>query len=225
MKKVFCGLESSGKTLKIAQLTKELCVRNQKWQIKYGFTRKIYSNLKFSKEFFDKYQDFIVYWKDMREVINKTGIDIIWDEISSDFSAMKKEPMPKIVNRWLRQGAKQGVHIYATAQEFHDIHLDFRRRVFSAYKMTKLMGSRRSGDDLPPVKRIWGVCMMREYKINPYNELEPEFSGLIPSFVLITRDLCNIFDTHQLITDSEDLPFQHIERRCLVCGYHKVFHR
>jgi len=221
---VYCGLESSGKTLKLAQIITNLAKRNEKWLVKYGFVRKIYTNLKLNPTFLEKYQDIIVEWQDVKDVINKTGCDIIWDEISSDFSALKKEPLPKTVNRWLRQGAKQGVHIYATAQEFHDIHLDFRRRVKRAYTLRKMLGSKRGGENLPKIKFIWGVCMLRELKLDPYSELVPEYIGGLPSFLLISKKLCNVFDTHQLILASEELPLEHRERHCPVCGYTKIWH-
>jgi len=214
MKIVYTGLESAGKSLLLAKTAIRLVKRNKKWQKKYGFTRKIVSNLKFSNEFYKKNADFIKYFEDMSEIIGITGCDIIWDEISSDFSALKKEPMTRKINRWLRQGAKQGVHIYATAQEFHDIHLDFRRRAQECKNVKKFFGSNRSGENLPPVNLIWGLCLTWDIKIHPYNELEPEKVSILPSFFFITKELCNIFDTHQVITSSHEPPYEHVERIC-----------
>lgn len=225
MKEVYVGLESSGKSLLLAKKAKELVNRNEKWRKKYGYQRFIYSNLRFSDSFYNKYASLIRYWTDMNEVVGKIGIDILWDEISTDFSALKREPLPKSVNRWLRQGAKQGVHIYATAQEFHDIHLDFRRRVYRAYHLTKLIGSRRGGNNLPPVNVIWGFCMAQELKIHPYNEIAPEYISPIPELFFISEELCSIFNTHQVIDDSRELPLEHHERVCPVCKFRRVTHR
>jgi hypothetical protein len=227
MKIVYTGLESSGKTLLLAKESISLIKRNRRWKKKYGFIRKVVSNLKFSDEFYEKNKEFIDYWEDMRDVIGLTGCDIIWDEISSDFSALKKEPMSKKINRWLRQGAKQGVHIYATAQEFHDIHLDFRRRVQECLNVVKVIGSARSGKNLPPVNKIWGFCFVREINIHPYNELEPENLSFLPSLLWITRDLCEVFDTHQVILSSKEPLLEHIERFCEKpgCNYKRVIHR
>ena len=127
---------------------------------------------------------------------------------------MKKEPLTRALNRWLRQGAKQGVEIYATAQEFHDIHLDFRRRVHQAYQMNKVVGSPRGGDNMPPVKYIWGFCLKREIKIHPYNELQVEYEGVIPSIFFIRKSKTQVFDTHQTIMSSAELPYEHIEYVC-----------
>lgn len=229
MKFVYTGLESQGKTLFLAQLVRYLVKRNKRWRKNYGFTRLIYSNIQFSAEFYEKNADFIQYWKDMKEVIGLTGCDILWDEISSDFSALKKEPLSRGVNRWLRQGAKQGVHIYATAQEFHDIHLDFRRRVIECLNVIKLIGSPRGGLNLPPVRLIWGICLGWKVEIHPYNELEPKRASIIPSILFFGKSLCHIFDTHQIVESSEELPFQHIERKCEKygqgCDYKKVIHK
>jgi hypothetical protein len=221
----YCGMESQGKSLLLGDRTRKLLKRNKKYFKKYGFKRLLRSNLKLSNDLSEYYKDFIVYWDDVSEIIGKTGCDIIWDEISTDLSAQKREPLPPEINKWLRQGAKQGVHIYATAQEFHDIHLDFRRRVAEAYIVRKLLGSERGGENLPTVKWIWGICMYRKLKINPYNELEPEYRDVIPRFFWIDKDRCSVFDTHQVILTSEEIPLQHIERKCLKCGLKKTIHR
>ena len=229
MKVVYTGLESSGKTLCIANKVIELITRNKIWFKKFGFRRLIYSNLKFSDEFEEENKEYIRYWQDVKELLELSGVDIIHDEISSYYSALKREPLPIKVNQWLRQGAKQGVHIYGTAQEFHDIHLDFRRRVFKAYKASKLIGSPRGGENLPPVKTIWGVVRFREIKIHPYNELMPEFEFSIPPFdcLFFGKKLCSIFNTYQILSCEEALPLEHIERICSKpgCNFKRITHR
>lgn len=214
MKYVITGLESQGKSLLLADLATDLMHRNQKWEEKYGFHRPVLSNLKFAPHVEKAYGNFIEYWSQYRELLSRTGCDVIWDEISTDFSALKREPLAPEVNGWLRQGAKQGVHIYATAQEFHDIHLDFRRRVFQADSISKVIGSKRGGANSPTPKFIWGICWKRELCIHPYNELEPKFSDTIGTPFFISRKKCEIFDTHQKILRSEDLPLRHLERVC-----------
>jgi len=230
MKIIYTGLESSGKSLMLAKKIQDLVYRNRKWKKKYGFVRQIYSNLVFSDEFYKLNSEFIVYWYDYRELLGLNGVDIVWDEISSDFSSLKKEPLPRRVNRWLRQGAKQGVHIYSTAQEFHDLHLDVRRRMFKAHYVSKPFGSRRGGQNLPPVKKIWGLCLTRELKIRPYNELQPEYHGVLPGFFFIRKKDCLIFNTSQVIRESGEFPLEHVERFCSdpKCSYYKkpvVSHR
>jgi len=214
MKYVITGLESQGKSLVLADIATTLMARNEKWEKKYGFHRPVVSNLRFAPHVEAAYGPYIEYWDQYRTLINRFGIDVIWDEISTDFSAMKREPLPPEVNGWLRQGDKQGVDIYATAQEFHDIHLDFRRRVFQADYVSKVCGSRRGGANTPEPKLIWGVCWKRELCIRPYNELEPQFSDTIGSPFLITKRRCQLFNTHQKILRGEELPYRHVERAC-----------
>jgi len=225
MKVVYTGLESSGKTLLMAKKAQYLVTRNKKWEKKYGFKRTIKTNMIFSDEFKKANEGYLEFFTDVSEVIGSVGCDILWDEISSDFSALKREPLPRNVNRWLRQGAKQGVHIYATAQEFHDIHLDFRRRVIECRNVNKLFGSRRVGKNLPPVRFIWGLCLVFSIKIHPYNELQPEKQSFMPSFLLIQKSLTKIFDTGQLISASEEQPLEHILRVCHTCGFKRLIHR
>jgi len=211
---VYTGLESSGKSLILADVAIRLLKRNKKWSKQHGFERLLYSNLKFSEAVELAFPNQIKYWADIRELRGLTGVDVIWDEISTDLSAMKKAPLTRALNRWLRQGAKQGVEIYATAQEFHDIHLDFRRRVHIAYQMTKVIGSPRGGDKMPRVGLIWGLCLKRELNIHPYNELEPGYVGIFPSAFLIRKSKTEVFDTHQTIMSSAELPYEHIEYVC-----------
>jgi len=226
MKTGFVGLESSGKTLMLAKKAIELAQRNRAWQKKYGFTRKIYSNLYFSKEFEKEFGDLIVYWKNTKDIVKMTGVDIIWDEISSYFSAEKRDSLPLSVNIWLRQGAKQGVCIYFTAQEFHDIHNQFRRRVKNCYEINKLFGSSRGGDNLPEVKDIYGLCSIRQLEINPYNELQKQYSNFlgIPSFLWIGEKLCKTFDTHQKIEETLQVPLEHTEKICPDCKLVEIYH-
>jgi len=225
MKIIYTGLESSGKTLLMAKKAQELVARNKRWKKKFGFTRKILTNMIFSDQFKKANVGYLDFFTDVNQVVGTQGVDILWDEISSDFSALKREPLPRNVNRWLRQGAKQGVHIYATAQEFHDVHLDFRRRVIECYSVRKMFGSRRVGANLPPVPHIWGLCLVFSIKIHPYNELQPEKLSIIPNLLVIEKSLTKIFDTGQLISASAELPLEHIVRVCPTCGYRRLIHR
>ncbi len=225
MKILYTGLEGQGKTLLMAKRVLEILERNEKWEKKHGFIRPVYLNIKLSQEIENKYKKFIFYWADVREIIGKTGCDIFHDEISSHFSALKREPLPLRVNRWLRQGSKQGVEYYATAQEYHDVHLDWRRRCQSAYYITKTIGSDRGGQNKPPIDFIWGICNIKMLKIHPYNEINPEFifHSFFP-FLLFGKALCLIFNTHQVIEQSEELPLEHRERECKDCGLKVISH-
>lgn len=225
MKIVYCGAESSGKSLLLAKKSIEILERNKKWFKMYGFKRKVLSNLIFSDEIFIKYKDYIEYWDDVHLIVGRLGVDIIFDEISNEFSATRAGSLTKRVNQWLRQGAKQGVHFYATAQEFNNINIDFRRRVNKAFHIKKLFGSERGGQDLPPIKKIWGWCMVREFNVFPYDELRPKYISIIPKIIKITPKLCSVFDTYQPISPSDIIEVSHFIKHCKVCGMRKVVHR
>jgi hypothetical protein len=212
MKIVYCGLEGEGKSLYLSTLVTEILKTNVKYKKKGYGHRKLYSNMRFSEHIEHTYGDYIVYWEDIREILGLKGVDILWDEISTDLSAQKREPLPRRFNQWFRQGNKQGVYIYATAQEFHDIHLDFRRRVRYAYNIEKSFGSKRPGPNLPPTKRVYGLCWKRRITIRPYNELQPEYSRGKP--FLITKKKTSFFNTNQTIETSKELPYEHIEYTC-----------
>jgi len=53
MKVIFSGLESSGKSLKLAMTVVDLVHRNAKWNKITGKSRPIVSNMRFSPHFFD----------------------------------------------------------------------------------------------------------------------------------------------------------------------------
>ncbi len=225
MKILYTGLEGQGKTLLMAQTILTILERNKLWEKEFGFIRPVFLNIKLSYEIELKYKKYIKYWADIREIIGKTGCDIFHDEISSHFSAQKKDPLPLKVNRWLRQGSKQGMDYYATAQEFHDVHLDWRRRCQKAYYITKIMGSDRGGENKPPVNFIWGVCNVKMLTIHPYNEIQPTyiFHSFFP-FLFFNKELCSVFDTHQVIDPSEEMPLEHRERKCPDCGVISISH-
>jgi hypothetical protein len=225
-KRVYVGLESQGKSLALANDALMYLARSVRLEKRYGFRRLLYSNMTFSKEVMARYGERIRYYSRVDELLSLTGCDIIIDELPSFFSALKTDPLPYEVNRWLRQTAKQGVRITGTAQEFHDIHVQFRRRVISASRCFKVLGSTRPGHNLPPVRSVWGIVRIRPLVINPYDELKPQYSFTLPPFdcLFITRSLVSVFDTNQVIGDASYTDFRHVERFCPVCKFKKIYH-
>lgn len=226
-KVVYTGLESQGKSLALARDALKMARHCQYLKEKYGIHRLLFSNLIFSDDFYNEYKDFIRYFSNIDEIVNEVGCFVIIDELSLYFSSLKNEPLPENVNRWLRQGAKQGVFIRGSAQEFHDLHVQFRRRVFSAYHCVKLVGSPRPAVNTPNSSRsVWGLIRLRPLVINPYDELNPRYHFSLPPFdcIRITKQLTGIFNTSQVIGDVPPLPFKHIERSCPTCNYKKIYH-
>jgi len=230
MKTIYSGLESSGKSLRLAKVCADLVHRNSSWTEKTGKQRAIYSNIKFSTEFED-YARFrgvpIEYWQNLDDLIKLQNVDIIIDEVGTYFDSRLWADLSLDVRRWLTQGAKSGVEIYGSAQDFAQVDLAFRRLVNHLYHIVKLVGSPRPSATRPPVRRIWGICSMRELNPREYKEDKKQFdkTAILPSFFLIEKQYCEIFDTTQKIERSLPPLMKHIERMCEDnCGFHKTLH-
>lgn len=232
MKIIYSGLESSGKSLRLAKVVSDIAERNGKWMKKTGIARPIVSNIIFSKEFFDHVvldlKIPITYWNNLDELIKYENADIIIDEVGTYFDSRLWSDLSLDVRRWLTQGAKTGIEIYGSAQDFAQVDLAFRRLVNHLYHITKLVGSPRPSATRPPVKYIWGLCSMRELNPREYKEDKKSFdkTAIFPSFFFIERIYCEIFDTTQKILRSKPQPYKHVERDCELenCSFHKLIH-
>jgi len=232
MKIIFSGLESSGKSLKLAMTANQILERNKKWLKESGITRPIWSNLKFSEEFINYAKECkipIHYWSNLDDLIKVTHADVFIDEVGNYFDSRLWADLSLDVRRWLTQGAKQGIEIYGSAQDFAQVDKAFRRLVNQLFYITKTMGSPRPSATRPPVKKIWGVCVMRELDPHTYKEDENKFAnGSIFSlrFFFIRKVYCNIFDTTQKIERSLPPLLKHIDRDCELsnCSFHKTIH-
>lgn len=252
MKIIYSGLESSGKSLKLAMMATEIAQRNAKWFrkqredfdklgqpqfiAKYGrdfpVSRPIYSNLKFSDDFKTYCEEELLvpihYWHNIHQLVELAHCDIFIDEVGNYFDSRMWELLSLDARRWLSQAAKTGVEMYGSAQDFAQVDKAFRRLVNHLLLIRKIIGSRRPSATKPPVRRIWGLCMMHELDPNGYDEDKKKFvsNGLVPNFFFITKQYCEIFDTGQKIERSTPEPFQHIERYCGKedCAFHKTLH-
>jgi len=205
--------------------------RNAKWFKKSGIKRPIISNLKFSDVFVEYAAERgieLSYWENLDELVKFSDVDVVIDEVGNYFDSRMWQDLSLDVRRWLTQGAKSGIEIYGSAQDFAQVDKSFRRLTNNLYEITKIIGSRRPSATKPPVKAIWGVCMMRELDPRAYNEDKKKFASefSLPALFLISRKYCEIFDTKQKIKRSSFPPLRHEERYCEDenCGFHKVVH-
>lgn len=236
MKVIFSGLESSGKSYKLAETAAFLLYRNSKWKKLTGIARPIWSNMRFSESFQKEAEILGIplhLWTNLDELINLRDADIICDEVGNYFDSRMWADLSLDVRRWLTQGAKTGIEFYGGAQDFAQVDKSFRRLVQPGdlQHITKLIGSRRPSATKPPVKFIWGICAMRSMNPQGYDEDKKEFAGgLIPSFFFLRKSVCQIFDTGQKIERSLPPKMKHIERwcelgaACLDRNRHKIFH-
>jgi len=240
MKVIFSGLESSGKSLKLAMTAAEIAHRNFKWfekqkrdyehlgaerfKEKYEKdapkVRPIVSNLQFSDVFYEHVTKElgvpITYWTNLDDLIKMEHCDIFIDEVGNYFDSRLWTDLSLDARRWLTQGAKTGIEMYGTAQDFAQVDKAFRRLVNDLIHITKAFGSRRPSPTKPPVKYIWGLCMGRALDPQGYDEDKKKFAGsfAIPHFFAIRRQACEIFDTTQKIVRSKPTPYRHIEKEC-----------
>jgi len=237
MKVVYSGLEGSGKSLKLAKVIQHLVKRNSKWHKMTGIVRPILSNMFFSDEF-EKYAKEmnvpIEYWVNLDDLIKRANVDVIIDEIGNYFDSRMWQDLSLDVRKWLTQGSKCGIEIYGSAQDFAQVDKSFRRLVNNLFDIRKLIGSPRPAATKPPVTKIWGVCAARALDPQGYDEDKKAFNGsFIPTFFLIRKRDCDIFDTGQKIGRSKYPALRHEERRCQhhkdmggdgTCNFCKVFH-
>lgn len=218
MKVIFSGLESSGKSLALAEEVDSIISRNGRWFKKTNVKRPIVSNLKFSVHVEERASDLnvpILYWENLEELVQYADCDVIIDEIGNYFDSRKWADLPISIRKWLSQGAKTGIEMYGTAQDFAQVDKAFRRLTTDLYHITKIMGSRRPTPTKPPVRSIWGVCMKQTLNPRAYKEDDQKFdtSGF-PWFFFIRKKYCDMYDTRQKIEVGNLPPLRHVVQYC-----------
>jgi len=230
MKKIWTGLESSGKSLAIAREVDLIVARNGRWFKKTGVPRPIVSNLRFSQSFetYAKERNVpIEYWCNLDEIVGREECDIVIDEIGAYFDSRLWTELSLDTRRWLAQTAKRGVEIYGTAQDFAQVDKSFRRLVNSLEYVIKVVGSRRPAKTKPAVKSAWGICWLRTLEPRSYEEDKKEFGNPmldIFNWLIINKQKVNIYDTRQLMELSTPPPLRHVERSCPICGKIHIKH-
>jgi len=233
-KVVYTGAEDSGKSYMLAWQAGKLVERNARWLKITGNERPVASNLQFMpwfEEFATTQGVPIKYWKDLEELPSMDGCDLIVDEIGTYFDSRTFKDLPLDVRLWTAQASKLGTDIYASAQDFAQVDVSFRRLVRGPtnglYKITKLVGSDRPHRTKPPVKRIWGVCIMQELDPMKLDEEKNQFASAgMPMPFLLRKKICNIFDTSKRIATSAATPYKHVVRHCGLpgCNYMHIQH-
>jgi len=221
-KVVFTGLESSGKSLRLAMQAERVFFRNKDWKKEYGFARPMAFNFPLSPHFEEAIQEAelpLIYFKTLREMVKLRDCDIFIDEIANFFDARNWADLPREAKKWVRQGAKVGIELYAASQKFGSVDKAFRELTTELYNITKVMGSARPSKNHPPVKKIWGLCFMTTQDPMAYDEkgdaMPQGFS--IPKPFFIRRQTCELFDTNAEIPDIKRIDVGHIEKFCDVC--------
>jgi len=225
------GKPGQGKSLYTARLARKLLKRNKKWREKSGIVRPIVSNIRFSDTFEKEGEGFLKYWSSIGEVTKLTNVDLLWDEIATELDSRNFQNLSEEVKRFLSQYRKRGVDIYANTQDFSMIDMRARLMVTRVASLWKMVGSRDPSPTKPPVKRIWGLVMVREVEEILTDDPHNKKFGLVPGFFFIDKEDIEIYDTTQDIPMSPPLPYRHIVRECEYandpehdCKLHKVLH-
>lgn len=234
-KQVYTGLEGSGKSLMLASDISLVVIRNVKWHATGLPPRHIYSNLLFAPHLIERALSGgieIRPWKNLEDLVTLSDCDVVIDEVGNYFPAQSWATLPMDVRKWFTQGNKTGVEVYATAQDFAQVDKNFRRLTTKLYEITKIMGSRRPTSTKPPVRYIWGLCMVRDLDPRGYKEddIKKDKTGL-PSFFFIAKDICSLYDTRQTIEVIRHRVLRHDIAICnhinadgSLCGHKKVTH-
>lgn len=218
MKRVYTGIESSGKSLALAMDLERVAARNAKWLRRTGIARPIVINMALRDSYVAQIRKTgvpIVFWKNLDEILPLVECDIFIDEILKYFDARRWADLSIDAKHWLTQGAKMGIHIYGAAQDFSQVDKSFRLLVNQCFHVTKMIGSPRPMKTAPPVRFVWGLCIQRQ--VNPTSfkgdSVSMETMGLpVPFF--IHKHYCDIFDTNAKVVPS-DLPrLKHEVRYC-----------
>lgn len=188
MKLVFTGLESSGKSLLMSRTAEKVFRRNRRWHkilTKLGkpCPRTMAFNQPMSDTFIKKIEDAgLIYqeWKNFDEIEYNTQSDIFIDELLKIFPSRGSDPLPPHVMDFLTQGAKSGNHIYATSQDFSQVHKQFRLLTNRVYTVKKLFGSPRPMNSMPPVPFVWGLGL--KFSVAP-DSFKGESASMQPNFI------------------------------------------
>jgi len=223
---IYVGLPGAGKSLRTAKETLNLLKRNKKYFEKSGNQRKIFSNIKMSKEIEEEYKGFIEYWEDPSELVKVRDADVIWDEVATYLDSTQWKEVPLELKRWLQQHRKYGIEIIGNTQDFPMIDISVRRLTGRVYHMRKLFGSRDKSATKPEVKKPWGVVFLREVDPDSFTSDRTEYRFIAWEFLTIRKKYCNAFDTRQEIKPGVYPPLRHIMRNCEHenCGFVKVIH-
>jgi len=227
------GAPGQGKSLYTARTSARLIHRNIRWEKKGHPRRLLWSNLRFSESFEKSFGEYIRYWTDSSQLVKLRDCDIIWDEIATELDARNWPNLSIEMKRFLSQYRKRGIDIYANTQDFSMIDQRARLMISNVRTLTKIIGSRDLSTTKPPPKRIWGVVMMRD--VTNFRETDPDKKRyeILPSFMLISRELVSIYDTRQDIALGKPPPLRHETRYCEnhkdadgdgSCDFCKVFH-
>lgn len=228
MKRVYTGIESSGKSLWLSRDAEAVLQRNIRWLKKVGIPRTMAFNSPMSDEFKKRIIDNGINYlefKNFDDIGHLEEADIFIDELLKFFAANGSSSLSNEQLHFITQGAKSGIHVYAASQDFSQVHKQFRLLVNEVHVVTKIIGSRRPMKTAPKVKRIWGIGVKRQVKPTSFkgDNATMEAEGIPWPFLILKKD-CDRFDTSYKIPLTT-LPVKKLRKQIAICeedGYKKT---
>jgi len=207
------GKPGQGKSLYTARVVRKILKRNQKFYLKTGIKRKIYSNIKFSEEFEELAKGYLKYWSTTYEITNLRDCDLIWDEIATELDSRNYAQLTTELKSFLSQYRKRGVDIYSNTQDYSMVDARARLMVTRVASLVKIIGSSDPSATKPVIKRIWGLIVVRDVENFLADDPHNKKYTPVPSFFFIDKEDIALYDTRQDIPPSPPLPFhkQHTE--------------
>jgi len=235
-KTVISGLESSGKSLMLSIYANEVLQRNLRWIHKRELQglpfvqRTMAFDSPMSKDFIQQIESAgmrYIQFKNLVDILYLQQADIFINEVIKYFPASGSASLSQEQLHFCTQGAKSGVNIYATSQDFSQVHKQFRLLVNEVHVVSKIIGSRRPMKTSPPVKRIWGIGWIRDVAPMSFkgDSATMESSGMGRPY-LIRRVDCERYDTSYKVPQSK-LPVKKLRRQEMECdedGYKKTIY-
>jgi len=227
-KRIFTGLESSGKSYLMVRESYFNLYRNHTWQKLTGIPRPIRGNLSWSDEFYrlaDVLKVPVAQWRDLSELPRLSGCDLYIDELSTYFDSRLYSDLPLDIRLWLAQAEKMGVQIVGAAQDFGQVDKSFRRLCKEVFEVRKRFGAQRPHPTIPSKKFVWGL--ISAWRLDPRSfqgeQIEMKQLDYFPSNYIIREKYVKLFDTALRVNLSEPPPLQHVTRFCgdENCLYHK----
>lgn len=209
------GAPGQGKSLYTARQALRLLKRNKKWFERSGKKRRLASNMKFSEEFERQNEGWIVYWASLDELVKLSDCDVLWDEIATELDARNWPLLSSETKRFLSQYRKRGIDIYANTQDFSMVDVRARLMITGVKTLNKIIGSPDLSTTKPPPKVVWGLVLIRT--VENYKQVNPEkkkYALFDFSFMLIEKELTDIYDTRQDIRAGALPLLRHEDRYC-----------
>jgi hypothetical protein len=213
MKKVWTGIESSGKDLHLSIEAEKVLRRNIRWMKKREkaglppVPRVMAFMAPMSTAFQKRITDAGLQYRKFDNLVDILGMnecDIFIGELLKLFPANGSNSLSREQLDFITQGAKDGVHLFCASQDFSQVHKQFRLLVNQVFVVTKIMGSRRPIKSAPPVKRVWGVCMVRQVAPSSFKGDSATMESVgFPSFTFIRKEDVERFDTSYKVPLTE----------------------